>query len=216
MRLAPPPPSRLSNPFATCWTRPDVLSRYEQAGQGADELLVRLERTAWRGQVVGPHGAGKSSLLGEVARRLPGKGRLPLWMPVEMGKIRPAIQTIRRSADERTVVLLEGFERASRWQQWRLLATCAGTGSGWLLTTHRKLLMTRETPVVARLEPTVETALHLYEHLTAEKVTPITRNDVARSFQKQGANLRKVWFDLYEQHEAKTRQRTATVATTYS
>ena len=208
------PPSRWSNPFATCWTRPDVLPRLEVAGQGVDVLLARWEEAAWRGQVVGPHGAGKSSLLMEAARRLPERGRVPLWLPIEAGKVREAVQQIRQSADNRTVVLLEGFERADRWHQHRLLATCAGRDSGWLLTTHKEL-GSRRTPVVAQVCPSVETALQLYEYLTAQHASPVTRNDVAQTFGAQDGNLREVWFDLYERHERLIHRRTVTVAAAY-
>lgn len=208
------PPSRWSNPFATCWTRSDVLLRHDRAGQGAHDLLVQLKKAAWRGQVVGPHGAGKTSLLMEIARRLPEQGRTPLWVSVDSSNLREALQLVRQSADSRAVVLLEGFERVGRWHQHRLLAACAGRGSGWLLTTHEKIWCKR-TPIVAQVQPTLETTLQLYEHLTEQRSSLVTRNDVTRSFRDQGGNLREVWFDLYERHERLTRQRTTAVAATY-
>lgn len=208
------PPSRLSNPFATCWTRPDVLPRHERAGQGADDLLVQLKKATWQGQVVGPHGSGKTSLLMEVNRRLSERKRTPLWLPIEASKVRPLIRQICRFADDRTVVLMEGFERANRWHQHRLLAACAGRGSGWLITTHERL-RSRRTPVVAQVRATVETALLLYEHLTQQRSSPVTRDHVVRSFREQSGNLREVWFDLYEQHEMRTGKRTTAVAATY-
>src|SRR5260221_12560454 len=59
----PPPPSRHSNPFATCWTRPGALAFRFKDGENAEQLIARMAAQGWRGEIVGPHGSGKSTLL---------------------------------------------------------------------------------------------------------------------------------------------------------
>jgi ABC-type branched-subunit amino acid transport system ATPase component len=56
-------PSRHSNPFATCWTRPGALAFQFAADESAEQVIARFVAAAERGQIVGPHGSGKSTLL---------------------------------------------------------------------------------------------------------------------------------------------------------
>jgi hypothetical protein len=69
-----PVPSRLSNPFATCWTRPGAIPYRFPPGQSAAQLVEQLGRRQWWGEIVGPHGSGKSTLLATLLPRLPATG----------------------------------------------------------------------------------------------------------------------------------------------
>lgn len=197
------PPSRRSNPFASCWTRPDAVGFVDTAEQGVDDAVNRLEAAAWRGQIVGPHGAGKSTLMAAMAGKLRERG-------VDVSAWRPEGSSRRRR--DVGVVLLDGFERLGRGDRRTALAACARSGHGWLLTTHRAV---RDTAVVAKLAPSVETAVGLFRRLTAELPTPVTIADVRHAFAARGGNLRDVWLDLYVLHEARSRGRTAPVTAAY-
>ena len=73
-------PSRHTNPFATCWTRPGAIAFHFPPGESAEQLVARLAADNWRGEIVGPHGSGKSTLL-ETLEAAPGRGRTAASRP---------------------------------------------------------------------------------------------------------------------------------------
>ncbi|QDU90040.1 hypothetical protein Pla175_34390 [Pirellulimonas nuda] len=88
-------PSRFSNPFATCWTRPGALTPILPDGLSIEDLVERLRSNAWRGEIVGPHGSGKSTLLA-------------------------ALAPVARSAAGGELTIIDGLDEAS-WLSRRLL-----------------------------------------------------------------------------------------------
>jgi hypothetical protein len=64
-----------SNPFATRYTRPDVGEYLFPVGGSMDWLVARLRENRWWGQVTGPHGSGKSTLVYTLLPRLQAAGR---------------------------------------------------------------------------------------------------------------------------------------------
>ena len=68
------PPSRHTNPFATCWTRPGAMAFQFPPGESAERLVAKLAAVGWWGEIVGPHGSGKSTLL-ETLRATPRRRR---------------------------------------------------------------------------------------------------------------------------------------------
>lgn len=65
----------ISNPFATRYTRPEAAEYLFPPGAGADLLIARLRASAWWGQLTGPHGSGKSTLVQTLLPRLQAAGR---------------------------------------------------------------------------------------------------------------------------------------------
>lgn len=63
-------PSRLDNPFATCWTKPGAIPFHFPADQSENGILEQLAASNWRGAIIGPHGSGKSTLLETLKPRL--------------------------------------------------------------------------------------------------------------------------------------------------
>ena len=59
-----------SNPFASKFIRPEANSYIFESGQCQDEMFRRLDRAGRRGQIIGPHGTGKSTLLFQLCRQL--------------------------------------------------------------------------------------------------------------------------------------------------
>ena len=52
-----------SNPFSTRRVRPGAIAYCFPEGVDVETLLARLHENGWRGEIVGPHGSGKSALL---------------------------------------------------------------------------------------------------------------------------------------------------------
>ncbi|MEO1498487.1 MAG: hypothetical protein AAFV43_15190 [Planctomycetota bacterium] len=106
------PPSRDSNPFSTCWTGTQSAEYVVSAGPSIDRLLARLEQVDWRGQILGPHGAGKSILLRE----------------------------LRNRCRRQRVRCVEGFEKLPEWRRRMLVAKWRITRQRVVVTTHERQL----------------------------------------------------------------------------
>ena len=67
--------SYAKNPFSTRHVRPGAIGYRFPAGKSAAVLIARLEKNDWQGQIVGPHGSGKSALvatlIAEIVRDAP-------------------------------------------------------------------------------------------------------------------------------------------------
>lgn len=65
----------ISNPFATRYTRPDAREYLFPSDVSAESLIARLRESAWWGQITGPHGSGKSTLVQTLLPCLQAAGR---------------------------------------------------------------------------------------------------------------------------------------------
>jgi len=81
------PPS--GNPFATRYTRPEAGEFLFPADASADSLVARLRESAWWGQITGPHGSGKTTLVQTLLPRLEAVGRRVEWFAFH-----PALPTV--------------------------------------------------------------------------------------------------------------------------
>ncbi len=81
-------PPAADNPFSTCRTRPGAIPYVFPPGQSAAALIERMRESGWRGQIVGPHGSGKSALLATLAPAIEASGR-PAVMRLALESVRP-------------------------------------------------------------------------------------------------------------------------------
>jgi energy-coupling factor transporter ATP-binding protein EcfA2 len=65
----------ISNPFATRYTRPDAHEYLFPPDANAAWLIARLRESAWWGQITGPHGSGKSTLVQTLLPHIEAAGR---------------------------------------------------------------------------------------------------------------------------------------------
>jgi hypothetical protein len=100
------------------------------------------------------------------------------------------------------VLFVEGLERLPRWRQ-RLTLAMAPRGVGIVATLHSSAwALWGAMPVVANVVPCAAICDALFRMLTAGHTTPVTVGDARRAFERNAGDLRRVWFDLYNQHEA--------------
>jgi len=170
-------PSRHSNPFATCWTRPGALPFLFAEGLTAELLIARLAANRWRGQIIGPHGCGKSTLLATIA---------------------PLLRAAKRRID-----VVDGFEELSRWRRWSKRLTCRWWNSGLLVTAHRSVGL----PTLMELSPDQELVRRLVSQLCERTATGLSAADVDASSARHGSNVRETFFELYDRHEQLARAR---------
>jgi hypothetical protein len=201
-----PPPSRLDNPFATCWTRPGALTFRFAEGHSIEGLVAKLAAHDWRGEIIGPHGSGKSTLLEALRPALvaadcrvhaialrEGQRRLPRsvwdWLANE-------------SRGQRVLVIVDGYEQLRWWERAKLKRRCDAVGVGLVVSSHEPTGL----PTLIRLAPERALIEELVSTLCARAPTDITAADVAASHACHGANVREVFFALYDRHERLRRE----------
>ena len=207
-KTQPPAPSRHSNPFATCWTKPSAVSYQFPAGQSGELLVTRLAAVNWWGAIVGPHGAGKSTLLATLVPLLVAAGRHVSTIALRDGQRRLPPECLPRAlALTQPLVVVDGYEQLSRFARLRLRWRCRRAAAGLLVTSHAATGF----PIIAALDPDLELVQQLVARLTHVVPSPVTPADVAASHAGHGSNVRDIMFELYERHERASRAVRTTV-----
>ncbi|TWT40236.1 hypothetical protein [Botrimarina hoheduenensis] len=189
-------PSRSLNPFATCWTGTGKLAHVETRALSLPKLQVELERLGYRGQVVGPHGVGKSVLVRSLAAHIGGPPSIVVTTPA-----RALLRGIR--GDRRTLLVIEGLERWSMLLVGLWTIFVRWSGLRVLVTTHR---VVRGIPVLTTLSPSAEIFALLFDQLTRERPTPISLSEAAACFHAHGGDYRATWLALHLEHERRRGQ----------
>ncbi len=186
-----------SNPFSTNRIRPGAIPYIFSPKENAASLIARLRANDWRGQIIGAHGTGKSSLLAALMPEIARAGRHPILVTLHDGERSfAAHQGEIAQATVETVLIVDGFEQLAFWNRWRLRAFCRRRASGLLVTAHASVgLPTLITTVVER--STAEMVLQsLLPQATADD-----RAELHKALAAHGGNLREALFDLYDLHE---------------
>lgn len=194
------PPSRSSaNPFSTCCVRPGRLTYRFPAGMSAQELTARLARHGWRGQIIGPHGVGKTTLLHTWLPTVAAVGRTVSWWTLRAGQRRLPPELVEAAAgwDRTTVVVVDGYAQLRRCDRWRLAWTCRRRACGLVVTAHRPV----GWPTLMELRAPAETVYRLVDELLEGAAHQISRADVAARLAAHGDDVRELFFSLYDLYE---------------
>ena len=194
--------ARDANPFATRWIRPGAIAYQFPAGASAEQLVEQLGRQRWRGQIVGPHGSGKTTLVHALIPPLQRAGRHVEHFTLHDGQRRLPVDAHRRSAwDDSTLVLVDGYEQLGRWHRFWLRWTCRRCGSGLLATAHRSVGL----PELFQTAITAESARRIVKDLLPADSDMIAADDVARCLNQHDGNLREALLALYDLFEQRRR-----------
>jgi len=197
-------PPAVGNPFSTRPTRPGALSYLFSPGETPETILSRLESQGWWGEIVGPHGSGKSTLLATLVGALQDSGRRPITFAMhDRQRSLPVDLEARADLDAARLIVVDGYEQLGRWNRLRLKRLCRRRGWGLLVTVHASVGLPRlcETAV------SVELAQRVVEQLlTASGRPPLASDQIARSYEHAGGNLREMLFDLYDLFERAPRR----------
>jgi hypothetical protein len=187
-----------SNPFSTRYVRPGAIPYQFLAGQCAADLVAKLAALRWRGQIIGPHGSGKSTLIAKLIEPLERQGR-PAWMIcLRDGQRRPPSDWTRQAqrAGAR-LILVDGYEQLGFWSRFWLKARCRQRHWGLLVTAHRDVGL----PTLFETMTSVQTAQAVVEHLLPPRDAIITGQMVAESLAASQGNMREMLFLLYDYYE---------------
>ena len=182
------------NPFCSRNIRPGRLPFHFVDGGSVTQLIERLAACAWQGQIVGPHGSGKSALLVALIVAIEETGREVVHLELHDGQ-----RTLPRSVwaamklDARTVLAIDGWEQLSWWQRHKALSLARRCQAGLIVTAHRPLAL----PLLYTTRPTADVAIHIAATLQGD-CPLIAEVEVRQLFASHGGDLREMLFALYD------------------
>lgn len=197
-----PGPESADNPFSTRCVRPGAMAYRFPAGKSAAGLLERLERNGWQGQIVGPHGSGKSALLATLRAALKRSRRPTLLIELHDQQRRLPV-SLRRIGElaAGTVVIVDGYEQLRRLRRFLLKRLCRRKGLGLVVTSHRSVAF----PDLFRTTTSLALAREIAAALLAKECLPLAADEVNGRFMLHGGDMREVLFDLYDLYEQRRR-----------
>jgi len=193
IRVAAEPIVLASNPFATRFIRPGAIEYLYSADQSSEALIEQLRAQNWQGQIIGPHGSGKSTLVAALAAELVAAGR----KVVQTKGLEP--RATNEVLDSNTQVIVDGFEQLSWWARRTVKQHCRRRGAGLLVTAHTDVGL----PTLIRTEPTLELASAIVNRLLPAGDVPIEPDDIARAYESAGGNIREMLFGLYDVYQVR-------------
>ncbi len=183
------------NPFCSRRIRPGAMPFLFPSGQGAEQLVERLERTEWRGQITDPHGSGKSSLLAALVPAIERTGRQVLLIELHDGQRRlPPGAVDALDPSRSSLVAVDGYEQLSSWSRISLQRACRRRRLGLIVTSHVPVGL----PDLATTSVDLALARQVVERMQEGHPALITQDDVAAMFAKHNGDLREMLFDLYD------------------
>lgn len=192
------------NPFSTRFVRPGAIPFHFREGESAEQLVENLRRNHWLGEIIGPHGTGKSTLLETLKPLIENAGRFIVHLKLTAEA--PSLKTSELFGgvwNAKTLILIDGYE------QLRLPACCILaarrrlTGAGMLITAHRPMGF----PPLYQTGASEPIFNDLVELLVRETNSTITRTEAAQALQAANGNVRDALFQLYDLYESRRQGR---------
>ncbi len=193
-----------SNPFCTRRVRPGAVDYVFDSGENAANLVVRLKASAWQGEIVGPHGSGKSALLAALIPEIRRAGKTPVLVELHDGERRLPIRLkqLLVTPGENPFLIIDGYEQLGLWARFRLAVFRRRHDLGLLLTSHRP----RGFPRLHSTKSTLETAAKIVSRLLADDdAHKFSAADIEAAFRRRDGNVREMLFELYDLYENRRR-----------
>jgi hypothetical protein len=195
-------PEVTANPFSTRCVRPGALPFLFRNGESAQALVLRLREQNWWGEIIGPHGSGKSTLVAALVAELHAAGRETRVHAFHDGVVRFTGLSPRAPGLHPAVVLIiDGYEQLSLWQKYRVRRLCRRAGCGLVTTAHHPAGL----PELYRTSMAPDVASAVFAELTRDQPALVTASELQKSLAVRKGNLRDALFDLYDLHEHRRR-----------
>lgn len=193
-----------SNPFSARFVRPGAIPYQFLFGGSETELLHRLGESGWRGQIVGPHGSGKSALVASLIPVLRRAGwEVRLYELHDRQRRLTMDQFLSLTSARECLIIVDGFEQLSWWNRRRLTVACRRGRHGLVVTAHRSMGF----PDLYRTTTSVELARRLAKQCLGANAPLIHEEEITDRFHRYEGNLRETLFALYDLFEARQARR---------
>jgi hypothetical protein len=192
--------SHQPNPFSTRFVRPGAIPFHFRDGESAEQLVENLQQNHWQGEIIGPHGTGKSTLLESLKPFIEIAGRSIVH--IRLTAERPSLKAAELFGgvwNAKTLIIIDGYEQLHIFARCILAARRRISGAGMLITAHEPtgfppLYQTRaDEPIFS----------DLVELLVRETHSTITRAEAAQALQASNGNVRDALFRLYDLYESR-------------
>jgi len=195
-------PPAAENRFDARRLRPGAIRFHWRPGQSAEALVARLERNGCWGQIVGPHGSGKSALVAAMRDAIRRSGRNAVVIELHDNRRRLPVR-LHRMPDpgKGAVVIVDGYEQLGRWSRFSLRRFCRRRRLGLLVTAHASVGF----PDLCRTSAGLDTAGDIVRDLLGDEARLISDEEIAARFHRHEGDLREMLFSLYDWYEQRRR-----------
>ncbi|MFZ5831375.1 MAG: hypothetical protein ACOY3P_14920 [Planctomycetota bacterium] len=142
-------PVHTANPFAARRLRPGFVPYVFPEGSGEASrggehslagLVARLRGNRFWGEVVGPHGSGKSALVASLVGVLEAQRHRSIVVELHDGQRRMPAHVLRAAAGQAAELLvIDGYEQLLSFVRWHVCWHCRRHGIGLVVTAHRPM-----------------------------------------------------------------------------
>ncbi len=188
------------NPFSTRYIKPGSI-QFE-----SDEIelsgIIRVLQICGQGQIVGPHGSGKSTLVASLLRESQFDSIEVRHLVCRSGL--KEIMTLQTgSTVQPQLLVIDGFEQFGWLARAAIQQFCRKQRMLLLITSHKSIA---GLPVLARLSPSSEKFVELAGRLQAQTGSRLTVNDAEalQVFVECGGNMREGFMSLYDRYQVKS------------
>ena len=191
--------SPISNPFSTRYTCPSAVDYLFPVGTDTGQVVDKLHDAAWWGQIIGPHGSGKSTMLNTLVPALKQAGRSVAFYTLHRSERRlPIDRAQTRAWDSNTQVIVDGYEQLGWMQRIWLRRKCLAQRTGLLVTAHRCMGL----PLLWQTTTSTDLAWQIVMRLLARpNYDCISRADVEEAYKTTQGDVRETFMALYDLFE---------------